>query len=209
MGGHVKIQPGDVYNGVEVLYRLDNNKHYSTMWRCRCTCGNEFTVKATNLTRGITRSCGCLRKKVALAKLSKRKTLPGARGFKIVQRSYTFSAGYRGLEFSLTDVQFRELLAGNCHYCGVEPLQVSRDNNKKISEAAKENSAFVYNGIDRVDNAKGYTAENCVTCCKCCNKAKLSMSQDEFLSWIKRVYDHNFSPKVSSDSTDKNSGGAE
>lgn len=32
-------------------------------WRCRCECGTECVVLGPNLTRGLTRSCGCLRKK--------------------------------------------------------------------------------------------------------------------------------------------------
>lgn len=37
-----------------------NRKIRSTIWRCRCDCGNEKNVAHTSLTRGICRSCGCL-----------------------------------------------------------------------------------------------------------------------------------------------------
>ena len=30
-------------------------------WLCRCTCGREVVVRHYNLTKGVTRSCGCLR----------------------------------------------------------------------------------------------------------------------------------------------------
>ncbi len=32
----------------------------SIMWRCRCDCGGTALVMTGNLTRGNTRSCGCL-----------------------------------------------------------------------------------------------------------------------------------------------------
>lgn len=32
------------------------------MWLCRCNCGNETIVSSNNLRRGLTKSCGCLRK---------------------------------------------------------------------------------------------------------------------------------------------------
>lgn len=35
------------------------NGKRSTMWLCRCDCGNEVTAFSQNLVRGRTRSCGC------------------------------------------------------------------------------------------------------------------------------------------------------
>ena len=32
-------------------------------WLCRCDCGNEIIVPYSNLTQGLQKSCGCLRKK--------------------------------------------------------------------------------------------------------------------------------------------------
>ena len=34
-------------------------------WLCRCECGAEWTVAASSLTRGLSRSCGCLRRRQA------------------------------------------------------------------------------------------------------------------------------------------------
>jgi hypothetical protein len=31
------------------------------VWACRCDCGNVTMVRATSLTSGFTKSCGCLR----------------------------------------------------------------------------------------------------------------------------------------------------
>ncbi len=49
---------------------------------------------------------------------------------------------------------------------------------------------YAHNGVDRLDNAKGYTLENSVPCCKHCNIAKRSMTVDEFKQWISKVYAH-------------------
>lgn len=35
---------------------------YFVYWRCKCDCGNETIVYSSNLTRGVTRSCGCYKK---------------------------------------------------------------------------------------------------------------------------------------------------
>ncbi len=52
------------------------------------------------------------------------------------------------------------------------------------------NGDFVYNGIDRLDNALGYTLDNCVPCCKRCNQAKNNMGLKEFRAWLVRAYKH-------------------
>lgn len=46
-------------------------------------------------------------------------------------------------------------------------------------------------GIDRLNNDKGYTVENIVSCCSICNKAKSNLTMEEFLAWIERIKIHN------------------
>ena len=40
-----------------------NLKYGTALWRCACDCGGEAVVRSSNLRRGITASCGCLRDK--------------------------------------------------------------------------------------------------------------------------------------------------
>ena len=50
------------------------------------------------------------------------------------------------------------------------------------------NGPYVYNGVDRVDNERGYSLENCVPCCKFCNRMKRDLGKKEFLEHIKNIY---------------------
>lgn len=43
-------------------------KGKSTVWLCKCDCGNEIKVEIRSLNSGNTRSCGCLNKDVASVK---------------------------------------------------------------------------------------------------------------------------------------------
>jgi very-short-patch-repair endonuclease len=43
---------------VEMLYSYKGGK--STYCRCKCECGNEKIINAGNVSRGLTKSCGCL-----------------------------------------------------------------------------------------------------------------------------------------------------
>jgi hypothetical protein len=71
-------------------------------------------------------------------------------------------------------------ISKNCFYCKAEPIQ-------KCSWVGYDND-FVYNGIDRVDNSKGYEINNCVPCCIICNKSKLDLSLEEWKEWIEKLY---------------------
>lgn len=64
-----------------------------------------------------------------------------------------YNARDRGYEFALSDSEAKSLVGGACHYCGHMP----EDR---------------LNGIDRVDNKKGYTLDNCVSACAECNNGK-------------------------------------
>lgn len=66
---------GNQYGELTVLGRdkIEEEKHnkHDTYWRCKCSCGNEISVIKDSLMNGRTRSCGCLRKKVAASQMSK------------------------------------------------------------------------------------------------------------------------------------------
>ena len=42
---------------------------YRTMWLCQCDCGRKTAVWAENLKRGMTKSCGCLRRELSSQRL--------------------------------------------------------------------------------------------------------------------------------------------
>ena len=50
-----------VFNKLIPLYRIPN-KNGKTMWHCKCECGNECDVSASNLKSHTTKSCGCWKK---------------------------------------------------------------------------------------------------------------------------------------------------
>lgn len=45
-----------------VIERVDKDKHGQARWLCSCDCGNETVVLGSNLRRGKTKSCGCWRR---------------------------------------------------------------------------------------------------------------------------------------------------
>lgn len=155
-------------------------------WLCECDCGNEKTIEATSLLRGATKSCGCLHRELMISGDAARRGHNGRRGLEVAEdaiyHGYKKSAKYRDLEFSLDREYFVALAHQPCAYCG------DMDGRKKRYTGDE----FRMNGIDRVDNTKGYIKGNVVSCCKMCNRAKRDYEKSTFLSWIKRVYERSF-----------------
>lgn len=54
---------GRTFGRLTVVER-EGTRGGATMWRCRCVCGNETLVRYANLVRGMTKSCGCLQRKL-------------------------------------------------------------------------------------------------------------------------------------------------
>ena len=52
---------GKKFERVTVI-RLDRVQGHHNYWFCRCDCGTEFVTIGNNLSRGLTKSCGCLRR---------------------------------------------------------------------------------------------------------------------------------------------------
>ncbi len=47
-------------------YAGSNGKHH--IWKCDCVCGSRGTIPSTNLTRGLSKSCGCHNSEVTAAR---------------------------------------------------------------------------------------------------------------------------------------------
>ena len=89
--------------------------------------------------------------------------------------------------------RFKKLSKSKCKYCGAEYSKVIEDRlNESKSQKRLSEEILKINGIDRLDSSIGYTNENSVTCCKTCNFAKNTLSESEFYSWIKKIYEYNF-----------------
>lgn len=168
---------GQKFARLTVIERAANKDYSGAQWLCRCVCGNMVVVGRDNLKSGRTKSCGCYKKEIMRKGLA-----PGEAACNRTLLTYKYWAKKKDRDFTLTKQEFRNLTKGNCHYCGLQPQQ--------ISTSTDDTGNYIYNGIDRLDSSKGYTIENCVPCCKHCNRAKWDRTEEEFLTWIERAYDY-------------------
>ena len=170
--GHTKDLTGQRFGKIVVLEYVGTSTWRHARWRCKCDCGTVMVLQSSTLISGGQTACGC-----------NRKLRLGEAALNILfKQDYKRNAAKRGIEFELTKEEFRVLTKGNCHYCGAEPTRVTGSPNL--------NGGYIYNGVDRIDNDKGYTAANSVPCCKECNISKGSQTMKEFKAWIKRLHAH-------------------
>ncbi len=91
------------------------------------------------------------------------------------------NARKRSLPYHLTVREFLHFSQQSCHYCHSSPVKWRYKESKNIE--------YIYwNGLDRVDNDRGYTNDNVVPCCFICNSMKSKLSTTEFLRQIERIY---------------------
>jgi 5-methylcytosine-specific restriction endonuclease McrA len=111
---------------------------------------------------------------------------PGHSHLTQIMNYYRKNAARAGVPFNLTRDQFLAIIVQNCAYCGAPPKESKNYSSKRLKKFF--NGTIDHNGVDRVDNSKGYDTTNVVPCCKQCNWAKGNLPVAEFLSWISRVH---------------------
>lgn len=157
---------GQRFGRLLVIEMAPQIKKKQVLWKCKCDCGNEVIVNRRELKAGHTKSCGCLHKELL-------RKPPGEAALTQLFNSYKGAARRRNYEFRLTRDEFKSLVTSNCYYCGKPPERVQYGKNHSYGGLQR-------NGIDRVNNTKGYILENVVPCCLHCNMSKGVSTLDVF-----------------------------
>jgi len=173
--GKLINEVGNKYGRLTVLERSGSNKRGEVMWLCECECDKKFIVRGANLRNGHTRSCGC-------SWQGRPSLLKGEASFNQVLGNIKRAAKRRKYDWQLTKAQFRTLTQQSCYYCDAKP------NQGNYSSTC--NGRYLYNGLDRVDNEQGYVIGNVVPCCGKCNRAKDTMTTEQFRVWLCKAYEH-------------------
>lgn len=177
----ITLNEGQKFNRWEVINSSPTTQYFGTNNRpvrcflCKCECGVEKLVRGDYLTRGTSKSCGCLRSDRAKETGKKQKTIESYHNK--VYGDCKRSAKHRGKEWSLTKKEHFDIITKPCYYCGEPPIL--RESNVGIP--------FSHWGIDRRDNSVGYTPNNSVSCCHICNTMKMDLSLNKFSEHIKKL----------------------
>jgi hypothetical protein len=180
----IVINIGERYGSLTAISKSPDgfkNGRIVRYYKCRCDCGEErdFTTSFLMKSKKKNITCGCY---------TWNKKPFGEGVLTVLYGRYRYGAKKRNIKFSITKDLFRGMTKGKCCYCGREPFT--------HSEQRGQNGGYTYNGIDRVDNDKGYVIGNVVSCCKTCNFSKRSMGFDEFKTWVKAISENKEENKV-------------
>lgn len=142
------MQAGRVFNGVVLIKETRKNKSGARMWLSRCSCGKEFEVEGDAILRGNTKSCGCLHRK-RTSEVHKTHGQSGSRIYKVWGSIKSRCSNPKNEEY---------------HNYGGRGIRVCDDWNSNFEsfyEWSLDNGYTECLTIDRIDNDKGYSPDNC------------------------------------------------
>lgn len=147
-------------------------------WKCICECGKLQYIPTTFLKSGRSSSCRRCSEDIMAANSRIRDVKYRLFKDRIIQRLKK-----TGLDCTLDKDSYYEIAKQPCFYCDEEPKPYFPFKRKLSGD-----EVIYVNGVDRLDNTKGYHKNNCVACCKDCNYAKNDQSMEDFLGRVKRIY---------------------
>jgi len=148
MGNFIDLR-GHIFKRLTALRRVENNKQGKAVWRCICSCGILSEVSAANLRSGDTKSCGCLNRDMDRTLLKEIKTTHGMSRTKI----YGVWTGMIQRCTNQKDTSYKNYGGRGIKVC---ERWLTFENFLADMGAPGEGMT-----IERLDNEKGYSLENC------------------------------------------------
>lgn len=120
------------------------NKSGSIYYLCKCDCGKEKIIDGTNLRYGVTRSCGCYNREI----ISKENPVYNT-------KLYHVYCGMKRRCYNLNDRSYHNYGGRGITICD------EWESFENFQKWALENGYSESLWIDRIDNDKGYSPDNC------------------------------------------------
>lgn len=142
---------GYVFSGCEVISREGSNKDKKATWKCLCKCGEVFVATGKSIRNGSVKSCGCLHREILANSWKSNVTHGGSK-----TRLYNVWRGIKKRCRLTSDKQYKDY-GGR----GIDVIDEWYDSFEKFREWSLKNGYEENLTIDRVDNNKGYSPDNC------------------------------------------------
>ena len=153
---------GQKFGRLTVIKR-DGYKAGRVAWLCSCECGNTITATQNNLSRGCTKSCGCLRNEKSAERAKK---AGDARGKQMLkhghhgERLYGVWKAMRSRCYCKTCPSYPEYGGRGITICP-EWDDYESFRTWALGNGYNPSAPIMQCTIDRIDNSKGYSPSNC------------------------------------------------
>ena len=138
---------GNRYGRLVVLHREGLSNSHIT-WKCQCDCGRIVEVVGNNLKNGHTKSCGCYAKEKCVERATKHNMC----------HDRLCKEWYRMLNRA-SNTKWSE--AHRYALRGIDVCQEWKESFETFQKWALENGYSNELSLDRIDNDKGYSPDNC------------------------------------------------
>lgn len=136
------------YGMLTAIRPVGKNEQGRMLWECRCDCGKIMVSTVSDITRGHTKSCGCLKREKSRCRM----TTHG----KSYTRLYRIWVGMKKRIYNLNEAYYKDY-GGR----GLKMCEEWTDNFMNFYAWAINNGYADNLSIDRKDNDKGYFPDNC------------------------------------------------
>lgn len=147
---NIKDLKGKKFHKLTVIEEVGRNKHGCALWLCKCDCGKEKIIPSSQI--GKTRSCGCLLTK---ARIENMKKLNGFYHGYSKERLHHIWICMKNRCLNPKNFDYKHYGARGITVCD-EWLDYENFKKWALENGYKENLS-----IDRIDNAKDYSPDNC------------------------------------------------
>lgn len=139
---------GQRFGRLTVIGRSSTGKCHNVYWDCQCSCGKKVTVRGDHLREGTIKSCGCL-----VLEISSEKATTHGKSHSRLYNTWLFMRRRCG---NCNDQAYPRY-GGR----GIEVCDEWKANFQSFYDWAISNGYRPELSIDRIDNDKGYSPENC------------------------------------------------
>lgn len=130
-----------------------------TMWNCICDCGQQKQVCANALRKGSVISCGCYSKEVKSARITEHNRQNAKHGYS-KERLHAIWSGMINRCYNSRNKYFATYGGRGITVCD-EWLDYIVFRDWSLKHGYAETAKYGECTLDRIDNAKGYSPDNC------------------------------------------------
>jgi len=134
------------------VIKRDTSKKGRSYWLCECECGTKRSVVGKTLVSGKSACCGCTRKENASRRSSEVNTKHGMHGTRLYKI-------WRSMKLRTTNPKTNSYADYGGR--GITVCDEWLNNFQCFAEWALANGYEEHLTIDRIDNDKGYSPDNC------------------------------------------------